>query len=460
MAQDESAVSWVQELRTHVETRPIVILRLSDEEVDGLSISRNGMQQFTLPRPHSVLQGVSVPCLCLFFGARIRAFGEPSRVDSVYLAILKRKRAATTLESIVTIRRAVEIVPMTKAALIRLFKGGRFEADIKKRLNSAARIVQLGPKQSVELIDKLLKIEENRGPIRSVMGGITKPPPDSIERVQLDAINMALSTFGLSIDAPAANLALDRGTLSALSRVNVVEDGVIEHDARAIDGFDLVGTDVRGKASFRKGAQTLDVYTANRRKLEEAFGVDLIYMNHFQRNTVLVQYKMLRQSGGEDGKDWVYYRDGHLDKQLKTMRLYERRSAPRDGYRLNDEAFYFKFVRRRGPDATTNVLIPLEHFEDILKDERFRSRDGGLRLSYEVLAGRYMRQNAFADLLQSGYIGTDAATTEQLRLLIESVLSGDDSLVVAVQRATTELEEDNDRRRRLRAFGVDEDEST
>jgi hypothetical protein len=459
MDQDDSADPWIEELRSNVDARPIVLVRLTQEEIGGLANSRHGMRQFTLMRPHGVLRGVAVPSLCLFFGSRIEAFGKQRQIDSLYLAILKRKSPASTLQSIVSIRRAVEITPNTKTGVARLFRGGRFEADIKKRLNDTDRIVPLGPKQSVELVDKLLKIESNRGPIRSVVGGLTKPKFGTNERTQLDAINMALRTFGLPVDAAAANLDLGRGARSALSRVNVLEDGVIEHDARSIDGYELVGSDVRGKASFRKGVQTLDVYTANRRKLEEAFGVDLIYMNHFHRNTVLVQYKMLEQSGGDTGRpDWVYYRDDHLTKQLKTMHVYDKRSSLHTDYRLNHEAFYFKFVRRRGVDATTNVLLPLEHFEAILQDEKFRSRSGGLRMSYEGLAGRYMRQAAFADLLQAGYIGTDTATTAQLRLFIERVLSGDNSLVLAVQRATTQTEQDSDRRRMLREMGADEDE--
>ena len=60
--------------------------------------------------------------------------------------------------------------------------------------------------------------------------------------------------------------------------MNVHEDGVIEHDARVVPGYEFIDSDVRGQATSRKGHQTLEVYTANRRKLEEAFGVDLIYL--------------------------------------------------------------------------------------------------------------------------------------------------------------------------------------
>lgn len=63
-----------------------------------------------------------------------------------------------------------------------------------------------------------------------------------------------------------------------------------------------------------------------------------------------------------------------------------------------------------------------------------------------------MRQTAFFSLLQAGYIGADVQTTEALRRLIEDLLSGGDALVIALQRETSEAEEDLDRERNLRLY--------
>ncbi len=267
---------------------------------------------------------------------------------------------------------------------------------------------------------------------------------------------MALRAFGLQDDAPAATMNLARGSKTGLTRLNVHEDGVIEHDARVVPGYEFVSSDVRGQATFRKGEQTLEVYTANRRLLEEAFGVDLIYLNLFQRTAVFVQYKMLEPQGGEhDPTDWVYREDKHLQKQLTTMRLFRPRSRKHDGFRLSREAFYFKFVRRHEPEVSKNVLLPLGHFEELLNDKRFRTAKGNVRVGYKGLDGRYMRQTAFIDLLRAGYIGSDASTTENLRTLIASVLTGNESLVVAVQRLTHPHEKESDHQRRMREWEVD-----
>ncbi len=457
MTDDKSDEPWVHELLTHVSKRPVVILKLEESEIQGLKETRDGVRQFSLARGHDVANGISTPCICLFFAEQSRPFGgQPDRA-AAYMSVFKAKGATTTFASRLTIRRGVEIQPSTRGSLVNLFKGGKFARDIKSRFAKGAALIPLGPKESVELIEKLLEIEGNRGPLRILAGGLTKPRPESIERLQLDALTTALRAFGLAEDAAATTMNLAKGARTGMTRLNVLEDAVIEHDARVVPGYSFISSNVHGQATFRKGTQTLEVYTANRRKLEEAFGVDLIYMNLFHRSVVLVQYKMLEpQSGGVGPTDWVYREDKHLQKQLRTMRLYKSsRAKVDDGFRLNNEGFYFKFVRRRDSNASTNILLPLGHFEEILADPGARTPSGNLRVSYTGLDGRYMRQTAFVDLLGAGYIGTDASTTEHLRTLIDKVLSGDSSLVVAVQRMTHPHERDDDHRRKLREWNVD-----
>lgn len=456
MTKVDSYDTWVRELMTHVGHRAIVILNLKERELQGLKATRHGMRQFSLTRAHDDARGIATPCVCLFFAEKPRPFGGQADPPAAYAAIFKAKDAATTFDSRLTIRRGVEIQPSTPTRLVDLFKGEGFEQDIKKRLNKDEPLVPLGPKESIRLLEKLLAIEANRAPLRTLAGGLTKPRSESIERLQLNALRMALRAFGLPEDAPAATMNLARGSKTGLSRLNVYEDGVIEHDARIVPGYEFVASNVRGQATFRNGLQTLEVYTANRRKLEEAFGVDLIYLNLFHRSAVLVQYKMLEPQGsGDEPTDWVYREDKHLQKQLQTMRLFSPNHRTPDGFRLSREAFYFKFVRRQESETSTNVLLPLGHFEEILQDKAFRTASGNVKVGYKGLDGRYMRQTAFTALLQAGYIGSDASTTEHLRALIDGVLSGDDALVVAVQRLTHPMEKEIDHQRLVRELAID-----
>ena len=80
---------------------------------------------------------------------------------------------------------------------------------------------------------------------------------------------------------------------TALARVRLREDTVIEHDARSIPGWTLTSSYQTGRATFSQGDQVLEVITANKQPLEEIFGVDLIYLNRTHRALVMLQYKMM-----------------------------------------------------------------------------------------------------------------------------------------------------------------------
>lgn len=334
----------------------------------------------------------------------------------------------------------------------------RFSGDLAGRLACDDQVVHLSPKLSIHVVDALLKIDYNRAGIRTIAESLHRPKAGSIEGRQLDAVQTALKAFGLVPDAPASELDLAIHTATALGRMRIVEDGAIEHDARVVPGYEFIGSDVTGRATFRKGAQTLEVYTANRRRLEDAFGVDLIYLNLFKQNIVMIQYKMLEPNREKGTSDWVYRQDRHISNQISQMRCFSQQLPYSGDYRLNAEAFYLKFVRRRASPAKTNVLLPLEHFERILADRDYYTSGGNLRVSYNALDGRYMRQTAFFSLLQAGYIGSHATTTAHLASLVRSVVEGDKAVVVAVQRMTSEREQSADRQRLIGTWEVDDED--
>src|SRR5690606_5813853 len=104
-----------------------------------------------------------------------------------------------------------------------------------------------------------------------------------------------------------------------------------------------------------------------------------------------------------------------------------------------------KFVKRDGSLKNGGIVIPLKHYEVLREDPSCRGPRGGLRISYESLSGRYLRANAFVNLLHSGYIGAHADATIHLRTLIDGVVKNDRAVVAALQRPVTasEIEEDN-----------------
>ena len=72
-----------------------------------------------------------------------------------------------------------------------------------------------------------------------------------------DALTLALKAFGAK-DAAATELALSERT-TALAASRLLEDVVIEHEARWMDGWLLSDSDLTGRAVFRQGDERLEV---------------------------------------------------------------------------------------------------------------------------------------------------------------------------------------------------------
>lgn len=253
--------------------------------------------------------------------------------------------------------------------------------------------------------------------------------------------------------AYAAVLASKSAVTSLDTRIKVKRSVLLHVKSAQELARSVHGSHVTGKAVFRKGEQTLEVYTANRRNLEEAFGVDLVYVNRFHSNVVMVQYKMLEPNRGDgEPTDWIYHEDNHIGKQIRTMNMFASATQEMEEYRLNSDPFYFKFVRRQGPSGRTNVLLPLSHFKSLLEESDFRTRSGAVKVNSNALKGRYLRQAAFFSLIQCGYIGSDIETSRHLRALVEDAVDGGKALVWAVQRKTREAEREAERVRQVRLY--------
>jgi hypothetical protein len=175
-------------------------------------------------------------------------------------------------------------------------------------------------------------------------------------------------------------LALDPDRETGLARIPIVEDGAIEHDARSVPGFELIESDRTGRAVFTRGNERLEIYTANRRQLEQALGVDLIYLNVTRRNLVMLQYKMLDPP--TDGTtDWTYRPDRQLEEELERMRRFARENgALQNEYRLNGAIFYLKFVKRDGAMRQGGVILPIDHYDLFARSPQARGPRQGLRI--------------------------------------------------------------------------------
>ena len=255
--------------------------------------------------------------------------------------------------------------------------------------------MQLSPKLGRHVIERLASIVENHGAMRAVAEFLSSPKHyRNAAAMQEDAVRTALHAFGLGADDQAASLELVEGRDTALGRVSIMEDSVVEHDARHLPGYDLVESHLTGRAVFTKNDQRLEVFTANRRDLEHVFGVDLIYLNTTRQNIVMLQYKMLAPSGKGSETDWIYRPDSKLDAEIRRMRKFAavHQPGPHE-YRLNPAVFYLKFVKRNAAISGGGIITPIDHFEQLRNDPACKGPKGGLRISYDGLEGRYMRAN-------------------------------------------------------------------
>ena len=421
---------WLRTLRQLVENKPVVVLRFDDEVWKRLRQSRRGVNEFSFAGSHSLLGGVKVPTPCLVQGRDYAG-------KHLYFGLITSRSVVSTLESRLKIMRAVLIEPSSNEELVCLITEERHAQMLRRRLDSTPSVVSLSPKLSGHLVERLASIDANRGAMRAVAESLSSPKRfDGKAALQEDALRTALAAFGLTADDRAVSLELVGGRETALARVGIMEDSVIEHDARQVRGFDLVGSYVTGRAIFERGNERLEVFTANRRNLERVFGVDLIYLNAVRQNIVMLQYKMLEPSRRENAKtDWIYRPDDQLTEEIRRMERFAAVHPPGPHeYRLNPAVFFLKFVKRDGSLSDGSIIMPIGHFERLRKDPACRGPRKGLLISYETLAGRYLRQSAFLDLVRSGYIGGHAETTSSLTSLVDAVLNGERAVVAAIQR--------------------------
>lgn len=437
--------SWLANLRAWVKDQPAVVARLSQEEAAQLSESRRGLTEFTMARNHTFFERLKIPTLCLVFG-ELRGFRARERFrDQACLAgIVSSKARISSFETRVKITRTLRLADMTPGEMAFLLEGTVHRRELERRLEPEGSFVLLSPEMSSVLVSRLALGENNADVLKTVATGLRRTRRFSnVYALQEDAIQTALRAFGLESDTGATELDLQQGRASAIASVPVREDTVIEHDARSVTGYTLARSDVTGRALFEKPSGQLEVITANRQALEETFGVDLIYLNMTRRNLIMVQYKMLERSGSGENADWIYRPDGNLTSEIARMDVFANAgSGTSHEYRLNRDVFYLKFVKRNGLLASGSIVTPLEHFKRIIASPEAAGPNGGVRLSYDSLEGAYMRQGTFTDLLQAGLIGSQSADTAQFERLIDAVLSGNRSIVAAVQRSILSKSQD------------------
>lgn len=254
-----------------------------------------------------------------------------------------------------------------------------------------------------------------------------------------DAVGLALELAGLEGTRRVALSAWDGDEeepfLVGLPTFAVLEDRAIEHDAQVFGDWELIKRSAAGFARFESRGRRVTVINVNRAGIEKAIGVDLIYYTQKYDAYVLVQYKR-RESDPEEL--WVYRPDGHFDDQLERMRrLVEDDTEPDHPhqYRLDERCCFLKFCVPTLPEAFTTDLIkgaylPLAYWDCLARSGALEGKQGGRILTGRSV-GRYLNNSQFIEFVQSSWVGSRGATSEQIGQIVRAGIESNESLILA-----------------------------
>lgn len=411
-----------------VERKPLILIRFDVHLSESLHNTKQGLERFTIVKPHSVFQDYKLPTPCLLEL-------QEDKGTKCYLGTATRKIAVSTFDSRLTIKKLRLIASSSLHELAGKVTDTRKKGLLKGRLHTESGFSKLSPQVSSHLIHVLAQDQANHAALDTALSLLKLRRIPHVNWAQEDAIHSAMAVFGIREHEIPNEVVLKRGASSSLSLIgaHLYEDNVVHADAICLPGFEMIEYDVTGRAVFEKRDERLVIYTANKLPLEQMLGVDLIYVNETRGNIVMIQYKMLEQAKSES-HDWLFRPGKQLWDEIARMQIPTSQETLTD-YRLSRNPFFFKFVKRKIVDGSPkSFFVSLDHLSQILTSSLAEGPKGGIRLSYDVLDGTYLREADMISLIRSGYVGTHRAETEALTTIIAEVAEGNKALVLAWQK--------------------------
>jgi len=220
---------------------------------------------------------------------------------------------------------------------------------------------------------------------------------------------------------------------------------------------------IKGMISARRSTgQVITIVNANRNKIEDTTGADLVYYNHAYHSHVMVQYKMMdinisekaeqekvsspRRSKPKTYKKEFYYRpdmgpEGKFTKQIERMKHLQSLASKNEdnadtlGYRLNNNCFFFKLCESfefepMSSELAQGLYLPLDYMEQLLQSPNTDGPHGGKRITY-ANAARHFSNSLFIDLMKEGLIGSSPKASNAIYEEIHNSLSEGRSLTLA-----------------------------
>jgi hypothetical protein len=336
-------------------------------------------------------------------------------------------------------------------------------SELKKRAPSRLRTHldrifssggKLPPKSLGALIDILLSIQPD---LVARLGRFSQRRNEIIARLaQTSRFNLALQKETLTTALQIAGLGTEdllnwspetaepRSFLEGLPHAYVREDAAIISDFSTLPGFEAIKNFQFAAKVFQNASNPslrLTVVMANRLRLEEQTGADLIYYNQTYRSFVLVQYKSMEP--GSKGPEFRWQENDQLAEEIARMDVLLEALAnlPQDqspaSFRLHSNPFFLKLCPRIifNPDDKglfPGMYLPLDLWKCLVQDPATEGPRGGRVIRYNNV-GRKLTNTEFVTLIANAWVGTTAPQSSLLEKAIQSVVGTGKTITFAIK---------------------------
>lgn len=344
--------------------------------------------------------------------------------------------------------------------------------DVRRRLGLLNRLpgplapTRLPPQGGAAVVTALQQLspaaQEWIAALREADEPVTGPHAPRL-REERDAVSLAIDISGMSapddlLYTPGDGLAPSEAFGATFNPLYLMdnplsvadnEDDLLAEDLRRFDPQGQLRMLSSSIARFTDDQFALTITNVNRKPLEKALGVDLIYYDELAHIFTLVQYKRMtpRPAGSGAGSPrWAYTGHSELNEQLNRMDIGPNTPVNSKDWRMVPSPFWFKFVRDQDftpgdPHVLKGMYVPAEYLRRALDDGSLRT---GPRSGFEVTYAntRYLPRDVFVALVRRGFAGTTKAGSEAV-LEVAQERAQTREVVVAMKTRRGEYERPN-----------------
>ncbi|ODB75124.1 hypothetical protein DLJ60_22755 [Micromonospora chalcea] len=379
------------------------------------------------PKPGSLLLGVG--------GTSSDRGGEEPALVLVGVARRSQQIATGKDRTLVTpVQPLDEPVPVAQL-IAALPEAVRRRLDLQHRLPALLTPSRLPPQGGQAVLAALQRLSPTTAEWLASLREAESPVADEHAarlREERDAVSLAIDLAGIAapddlLYTPGDGLDSSTAFGATFNPLYVMdnEDDLLAEDLRRFDPHNQLQMRSASVARFTSDRFALTVMNVNRKPLEQALGVDLVYYDEVAQIFTLVQYKRLVRrpaSGDGAGQRWAYTSQDELVKHLQRMDIGPNEPVNSKDWRMAPSPFWFKFVRDGDfapgdPFVLKGMYVPADYLRLALADGSLRT---GPRTGFEVTYSntRYLPREVFVELVRRGFAGTTRAGTHAVAQVV------------------------------------------